>query len=118
MMSLRTAAEYRLQSGRSAPSSAHVEGLLGYGAEQFRQIVLLPQGRFERFLVSNSKDRLEILRELFDVSLYRRLTEKLKADAANIRREIEDGLRLYGAPPSTRGLRQLGRTHRRHRIST
>ncbi len=74
----------------------HVEELLGYGAQQFRQIVLLPQGRFERFLVSNSKDRLEILRELFDVSLYRKLTEKLKADAADIRREIEDGYRLNG----------------------
>lgn len=73
-----------------------VEELLGYGAQQFRQIVLLPQGRFERFLVSNSKDRLEILRELFDVSLYRRLTEKLKVDAADIRREIEDGYRLNG----------------------
>ena len=74
----------------------HVEELLGYGALQFRQIVLLPQGRFERFLVSNSKDRLDILRELFDVSLYRRLTEKLKADAADIRREVEDGYRLNG----------------------
>lgn len=74
----------------------HIEGLLGYGAQQFRQIVLLPQGRFERFLVSNSKDRLEILRELFDVSLYRRLTDKLKADAAEVRREIEDGYRLNG----------------------
>lgn len=73
-----------------------VEELLGYGAQQFRQIVLLPQGRFERFLVSNSKDRLDILRELFDVSLYRKLTEKLKVDAADIRREIEDGYRLNG----------------------
>lgn len=73
-----------------------VEELLGYGAQQFRQIVLLPQGRFERFLVSNSKDRLEILRELFDVSLYRKLTEKLKVAAADIRREIEDGYRLNG----------------------
>lgn len=74
----------------------HIEELLGYGAQQFRQIVLLPQGRFERFLVSNSKDRLEILRELFDVSLYRKLTEKLKADAVEVGREIEDGYRLNG----------------------
>lgn len=73
-----------------------VEELLGYGAQQFRQIVLLPQGRFERFLVSNSKDRLEILRELFDVSLYRKLTEKLKVEAADVRRQIEDGYRLNG----------------------
>lgn len=80
-----------------------VEELLGYGAQQFRQIVLLPQGRFERFLVSNSKDRLEILRELFDVSLYRKLTEKLKVDAADIRREIEDGYRLNGQRLSAEG---------------
>lgn len=72
----------------------NVEGLLGYGAQQFRQIVLLPQGRFERFLVSKSNDRLEILRELFDVSLYRRLTDKLKTDSADIRRAIADGYRL------------------------
>lgn len=82
---------------------SHIESLLGYGAQQFRQIVLLPQGRFERFLVSNSKDRLEILRELFDISLYRRLTEKLKADASNIRREIEDGYRLHASRLQTEG---------------
>lgn len=74
----------------------HIERLLGYGAQQFRQIVLLPQGRFERFLVANSSDRLDILRELFDVSLYRRLTEQLKVDAASAKREIQDGYRLNG----------------------
>ena len=71
-----------------------VENLLGYGAQQFRQIVLLPQGRFERFLVSKSSDRLEILRELFDVSLYRQLTDKLRADSVDVRRAIADGHRV------------------------
>jgi exonuclease SbcC len=61
-----------------------IEALLGYGAPQFRQIVLLPQGRFEAFLVAGTNDRLNILNELFDVTLYRVLTERLreKADAA------------------------------------
>lgn len=58
-----------------------IEKLLGYGAAQFRQIVLLPQGRFEAFLSADTKERLDILRDLFDVSLYRRLTDRLKADA-------------------------------------
>lgn len=58
-----------------------VEALLGYGVDQFRQIVLLPQGRFEKFILANSKDRLGILRELFDVSLYRRLAQHLKEAA-------------------------------------
>jgi exonuclease SbcC len=58
-----------------------VEELLGYGATQFRQIVLLPQGRFETFLAAKTDDRLAILRDLFDVSLYRNLAAKLKEEA-------------------------------------
>ena len=53
--------------------AAQVERLLGYGPAQFRQIVLLPQGRFETFLTAKTDDRLRILRDLFDVSLYRSL---------------------------------------------
>src|SRR5690606_1960568 len=73
-----------------------IQTLLGYGAEQFRQIVLLPQGRFERFLTSNSSERLTILRELFDVSLFRSLTERLKEDAAKARRAVAQGFEIQG----------------------
>lgn len=72
-----------------------IEALLGYGPDQFRQIVLLPQGRFERFLHADSKDRLDILRELFDVSLYRSLTQTMKEAAAAARRDVEDGRRAH-----------------------
>jgi exonuclease SbcC len=60
---------------------AYVQDLLGYGAAQFRQIVLLPQGRFEKFLLARTDERLAILRELFDVSLYRNLALHLKEKA-------------------------------------
>lgn len=73
-----------------------VKELLGYGVEQFRQIVLLPQGRFERFLVADSAQRVEILRELFDVSVYRRLAIRMKDDAAAAKREYQDGRRVVG----------------------
>ncbi|PLU61674.1 hypothetical protein BMJ21_30955, partial [Sinorhizobium medicae] len=65
-----------------------LERRLGYGPEQFRQIVLLPQGRFEKFLEANTNNRLEILRDLFDVSLYKRLTQKMKDDARVIEEKI------------------------------
>lgn len=71
-----------------------VKELLGYGVEQFRQIVLLPQGRFERFLIADSNQRVEILRELFDVSVYRRIAARMKEDAAAAKRDFEDGHRL------------------------
>ena len=72
-----------------------IRELLGYDVEQFRQIVLLPQGQFERFLASDSKARLEILRGLFDVSLYERMTESLKAKAADARTSYQQGMLLH-----------------------
>ena len=72
-----------------------IKKLLGYGADQFRQIVLLPQGRFEKFLTSDSTERLKILRDLFDVSLYRAITEKLKEEASAAKREVSDGYRVH-----------------------
>jgi DNA repair protein SbcC/Rad50 len=69
---------------------AAIKDLLGYGPEQFRQIVLLPQGRFEKFLSAKTKERLEILRDLFDVSLFRALATKLKADADAAERLVRE----------------------------
>jgi exonuclease SbcC len=72
-----------------------IRELLGYDVEQFRQIVLLPQGQFERFLASDSKARLEILRGLFDVSLYERMTVSLKAKATEARTTYQQGMLLH-----------------------
>ncbi|MEM9145518.1 MAG: AAA family ATPase [Pseudomonadota bacterium] len=74
-----------------------VADLLGYGPDQFRQIVLLPQGRFEAFLAAKTRDRLEILRELFDVSLYRRLAVELKTGAEAAERAIREDQALCQA---------------------
>ncbi|MCA9642253.1 MAG: hypothetical protein KC492_16215, partial [Myxococcales bacterium] len=63
---------------------------LGYGAEQFRQIVLLPQGRFEKFLSAKTNERVAILRDLFDVSLYQALMADLKDQAAEAERQVRD----------------------------
>ena len=64
--------------------------MLGYGSEQFRQIVLLPQGRFEKFLSAKTKERLGILRELFDVSLYEKLMANLKSAADEAERQVRE----------------------------
>lgn len=69
---------------------AAVQDRLGYGANQFRQIVLLPQGKFETFLTAKTDERMKILRDLFDVSLYRKLASTLKEDA----KATEDKVRI------------------------
>jgi DNA repair protein SbcC/Rad50 len=80
-----------------------VEALLGYGADQFRQIVLLPQGKFETFLAAKTDARVEILRDLFDVKIYRDLAARLKEEASEAERALRDQRALYVARLEERG---------------
>ncbi|OWJ74769.1 AAA family ATPase [Haematobacter missouriensis] len=80
-----------------------VEALLGYGADQFRQIVLLPQGKFETFLAAKTDARVEILRDLFDVKVYRDLAARLKEEASAAERALRDQRALYLARLEERG---------------
>ncbi len=41
------------------------EALVGLTKDQFRQVVLLPQGQFERFLTESSEKKTEILQKIF-----------------------------------------------------
>jgi DNA repair protein SbcC/Rad50 len=63
-----------------------VERLIGFRSDQFRQVVMLPQGEFRRLLLADSKDRQAILEVLFGTELYRRIEEALKQAA----REVEN----------------------------
>lgn len=68
---------------------AALRELLGYDADQFRQIVLLPQGDFRDILNAKSEDRSKILRRLFDVKVYETIMERMRVKASTLRAEIE-----------------------------
>lgn len=60
-------------AAKSDEVTKKITELIGFKAEQFRQIVLLPQGEFRRFLIAESKDRKAILETIFKTELYRRI---------------------------------------------
>lgn len=66
-----------------------IRELLGYDADQFRQIVLLPQGDFRKILNAKSEDRSKILRRLFDVNVFETIMERMKAKASTLRTKIQ-----------------------------
>ena len=66
-----------------------VEQLLGFKAEQFRQVVLLPQGDFRRLLLANSADRQQIMQALFHTQRYARLQELAKETYDGIQSQYE-----------------------------
>ncbi len=61
--------------------TAKVVELLGFRIDQFRQVVMLPQGQFRRLLLANSRERQEILEVLFQTSLYTRIQQALREAA-------------------------------------
>lgn len=58
------------------------EKLLGLTYEQFRQVIILPQGQFEQLLTSNSKDKEKILTSLFNTEKWETAAKILYAEAA------------------------------------
>lgn len=56
------------------------EDLIGFSLEQFRQVIILPQGRFETFLTSNSADKEAILSTIFHTERWAKAVEKMNED--------------------------------------
>ncbi|MDD2408669.1 MAG: AAA family ATPase, partial [Tepidiphilus sp.] len=68
----------------------HIEAILGFKADQFRQVILLPQGQFRKLLTADSKEREQILETLFATETCKRLQERLKAAANALERQAEE----------------------------
>ena len=77
-----------LATGWSAVTK-RAEDILGFRAGQFRQVVMLPQGRFQDLLRADSRAREEILTNLFDTGFYSRIEWELKERAGGVRKEYE-----------------------------
>lgn len=67
--------------------TAEVSQLLGFESRQFRQVIMLPQGKFFEFLKSSSQEREKILQALFGTELYKRIEEALKRSADQVERD-------------------------------
>lgn len=74
-----------------------IREMLGLDVHQFRQIVMLAQGEFDRFLNANSDERKAILSKMIDNSLYERLSDYLTSAYEALKKQranLTDSLRL------------------------
>lgn len=76
------------QLTKSKEVQSFVEELLHLNAQQFTQIVLLPQGDFRKFLNADSNEKEAVLRKLFNTALYRQIAEQLKEKKKNYAKEL------------------------------
>ena len=60
-------------STRIGEADKEIADLLGMSAEQFFQVVLLPQGQFARFLQASAQDKEALLQKLFGTDRFQRV---------------------------------------------
>lgn len=70
----------------------NAQDILGLAVEQFRQVIILPQGQFERFLTSESNEKEGILTTLFAAEKYTRISQQLRLLSAAEQKEISGKL--------------------------
>ena len=91
-----------LQNPTATAVNKKAEEILGLTYDQFCQVVMLPQGKFERLLVSNSEEKEKILTSLFHADKWNEIVLGVKArvdeESKRLERELADiqgQLRVY-----------------------
>lgn len=70
---------------KTSDVGTEITRIVGLNREQFTQTVVLPQGKFAHFLRSTSKDRQDLLQELFGTAIF----EDLQLDLVERAREVK-----------------------------
>ena len=82
--------EQLLVPAKVSEATAEIEQLTGLDADQFRQVMVLPQGKFRQLLMADSKERERIFSQLFQTHTYRKIEERLKQKAAVISAAVKE----------------------------
>jgi len=82
--------EERLITSKTAQVKTEVTALLGLNESQFRQVMVLPQGKFRELLLASSKDREAIFGQLFQTDIYKKIEFALKDRALSISKSKDE----------------------------
>ncbi len=83
-------ASWRAVSTRAGEADEEIRDLMGMSAEQFFQVVLLPQGKFADFLHADAGDRARLLQRLFGTDRFRAVEEWLAERRRATAREVDE----------------------------
>lgn len=74
---------------KTSDVGTEITRIVGLNREQFTQTVVLPQGKFAQFLRSTSKDRQDLLQELFGTAIFEDLQLDLVERARKVKKNQE-----------------------------
>ncbi|MBF4258230.1 SMC family ATPase [Vibrio anguillarum] len=82
--------EMKLLANKPNPVGKAMVELIGLDVKQFRQVMVIPQGKFRELLTANSKEREQIFGQLFQTHIYSQIERALFEKAAGIRKAKEE----------------------------
>lgn len=62
--------------------------ITGLNAEEFAQVILLPQGKFQKFLTAKGAEKRAILQTIFGTSIYNQVVDRLKNAAKGLEESV------------------------------
>ena len=71
---------------------AKIKEILGINKDQFKQTVMIAQGKFRELLTADTKARKDILRSIFNAYIYKDFQDKIALRASGARAEFEKQL--------------------------
>ena len=75
--------------GGKRETDEYLQALIGLSYEQFTKVVILPQGDFADFLRAKSKEKTDILKKIFPIDFYERVSSLAHEKAAEARANLE-----------------------------
>lgn len=84
-----TDGEEKLLATKIKEVNEYIEEILSLDYEQFRKMIMIPQGEFRRLISENSKEREEILQRIFKTHFYSDLTDYLKKESTTLKTEMD-----------------------------
>jgi exonuclease SbcC len=66
-----------------------VKEVIGLNDAEFMQVILLPQGKFQQFLLAKSNDKKGMLQAIFGTSAYRRIVDRMMISAKQLQLDLD-----------------------------
>ena len=94
----------------SSPSDMEeeVKKLIGFEVDQFKQVILLPQGKFDELLSAKSERREELLQIIFGTAIYERIQDRLRERCGELKSRREGVLQRQSGVLSQYDVKDAG----------
>ncbi len=86
---------YKLLTAKYNEVGEKVNELLHFNIGQFRQVIMIAQNKFRELLTVSSKERQQILQDIFETGIYQNVEKALEVLYAGVKDQVKEKQLLY-----------------------